>query len=229
MKKNTSAFNVPVEFMTVDGWCSESMRTAVEGVLIHFKTPDASAKENNVSVVNLVFEIRRIERDFLVFYSESALMSVSEPLMTMGQFDVIAKLMRSKEPARTSAFMVLVLGWSLQSAVKFTGLKTQSVWNAVNRFKIAYDRLIKAFKKDYFQKTPSKIISLTPSQFDAVALLMRSRKPASSAAKLVLVYSQTNAHAAREVGIQPQSCWNTINRFKSALKLIDLHFRKDHD
>lgn len=224
MTQSPPAFNIPLDFAKVDHGVSESMQKALEDVLVRFRQVADAAKKNDVEAAEVLAHARRIERDFLVNFTQAAQMSVAPPAMTMGQFETIAKLIRSKEPARTAAMMVLVLGWSSQSAVKTTGLQTQSVWNTVNRFRTAHARLSKVFFRPHLPVDESKTPSLTPEQFDAIAFLIRSRKPASSAAELVLVYNQGNAHAAREVGIQPQSCWNTIDRFKTALRLIQPHF-----
>lgn len=224
MKQAPPAFNVPLEFAKADHGVSKTMQKALEDVLVRFRPVADAARANDVGTAELLAHARRIERDFLIDFTQAAQMSVTLPAMNMEQFETIAKLIRSKEPARTAAMMVLVLGWSSQSVVKTIGLQTQSVWNTVHRFRTAHARLTKVFFRPQLPVEDSKTPSLTPEQFDAIAFLIRSRKPASSAAELVLVYNQGNAHAAREVGIKPQSCWNTIDRFKAALKLIQPNF-----
>lgn len=61
---------------------------------------------------------------------------------------------------------------------------------------------------------------MTPIQFDAIAVLIKSREPAKSAARRVLVDGEENIGAATEFGISRQSVSNTVARFRSADKLI---------
>lgn len=198
---------------------------AVQAVLLKGQKASLAADEQGMPVDDVLDLSRKIERDFLLTLTQEKNLQVQTPFMHMSQFECIAKLIRSKEPARSAAMMVLVMGWSAKSTVRLTGLKTQSVWNTCQRFRSAYIRLTKVFPDQASKASDgSDSIFLTPEQFSAVAFFIRSREPASSAAKLVLVYNQGKSHAAREVGIQLQSCWNTIERFKAALRLIRPHF-----
>lgn len=165
-----------------------------------------------------------IERDYLVWLTaKNPELVALPPLMTMPQFEVLATLRRSIEPARTAAMLVLVLGWAQIDARRALAVerKTQSVWNAVARFKEDFEMVKKAFphaptRKELAADPPQ----LTPEQFNAVAALIRSREPAQSAARLVLVYGQGKSQAAKEANILTQSCWNTVQRFKRALTPI---------
>lgn len=57
---------------------------------------------------------------------------------------------------------------------------------------------------------------MTPEQFEVVAHLIRSREPATSAARRVLLDGLSQADAAREFGLGPNNVWNTVNRFRKA-------------
>lgn len=66
---------------------------------------------------------------------------------------------------------------------------------------------------------------LTPAQFRVVAALIRSRDPAMSAARLVLVHGHSLSQAAGMVlrdgvPLPPQLVNNTVTRFKAAHTLI---------
>ena len=57
--------------------------------------------------------------------------------MTNEQFEVLASLMRSREPAKSAARLVLVEGWAGADAARETGLTPQSVSNAVGPYRAA--------------------------------------------------------------------------------------------
>jgi len=57
--------------------------------------------------------------------------------MTSRQFQVIAKLIRSREPVRSAAYQVLVAGMSGAEAARQAGIKPQQVANTVRRFRVA--------------------------------------------------------------------------------------------
>lgn len=57
---------------------------------------------------------------------------------------------------------------------------------------------------------------MTPEQFELIAKLIRSREPAKTVARYVLVEGISNAKAAAETGLSAQSVSNTLARFKSA-------------
>lgn len=61
---------------------------------------------------------------------------------------------------------------------------------------------------------------MKPHQFDVIAKLIRARDPAKSAARRHLVDGITQAEAAREFELLPQSVNGTVRRFNSADALI---------
>ncbi|MDX1252325.1 MAG: hypothetical protein IDH49_08800 [Gammaproteobacteria bacterium] len=67
--------------------------------------------------------------------------------LTKKQFDLIAKLIQSKEPPRTAAFLVLVKGKSNQEAIAETGLSPQSVSNVLGRFRRTHKEILAAYAK----------------------------------------------------------------------------------
>lgn len=67
------------------------------------------------------------------------------PLLTEAQFDLIASLIRSKDPPRTAAFMILVQGTSNREAITRTGLSPSSVSNTLGRFRLAHKKIIDAY------------------------------------------------------------------------------------
>lgn len=58
------------------------------------------------------------------------------------------------------------------------------------------------------------------AQFDAIAVLISSREPTKSAARRVLVDGISQAEAAREFSISPQTVNRTVRRFNDADELI---------
>ncbi|MDD5056507.1 MAG: TrfB-related DNA-binding protein [Sideroxydans sp.] len=69
------------------------------------------------------------------------------PELTKKQFDLIAKLIQSKEPARTAAFLVLVKGKGNQDAIAETGLSKQSVSNVLGRFRRTHKEICSVYAK----------------------------------------------------------------------------------
>lgn len=67
--------------------------------------------------------------------------------MTPTQFDVVADLLRSREPVRTAVRMVLIKGYSPKAAADATGLAPQSVTNALRRYRNAHGKLLNAYNK----------------------------------------------------------------------------------
>ncbi len=61
---------------------------------------------------------------------------------------------------------------------------------------------------------------MEPVQFDVIAKLIRARDPSKSAARRHLVDGITQADAAREFGLVPQSVYSTVKRFNIADELI---------
>lgn len=67
--------------------------------------------------------------------------------MTQAQFEVVAELLRSREPVRTAVRLVLVKGAVARDAAEATGLVVQSVSNALRRYRNAHNKLLLAYKK----------------------------------------------------------------------------------
>lgn len=61
------------------------------------------------------------------------------------QFQVVADLLRSREPVRSAVRLVLVMGHPTKYAADFTGLTAQSVSNALRRYRYAHHRLTDAY------------------------------------------------------------------------------------
>lgn len=57
---------------------------------------------------------------------------------------------------------------------------------------------------------------MTSEQFEVLANLMRSREPAKTAARLVLVDGMAGVEAARQAGVTPQSVSNAVGRYRAA-------------
>ena len=66
--------------------------------------------------------------------------------MTPDQFEVIAELIRSREPVKTAAKFVLVDGMSNIDAATEMGLSAQSVSNTVSRFRATDVKIRSAYK-----------------------------------------------------------------------------------
>ncbi len=75
--------------------------------------------------------------------------------MTPEQFDVLAKLLRSRDPAREAARLVLVEGKTNAEAHAITGVLPQGIGNALARYRAA-DREIRAAYMGTSQKTENK-------------------------------------------------------------------------
>ncbi len=65
--------------------------------------------------------------------------------MTTVQFEVVAELLRSREPVKTAVRMVLVKGAITKEAAEATGLAPQSVSNALRRYRNAHKKLLAAY------------------------------------------------------------------------------------
>lgn len=65
--------------------------------------------------------------------------------MTPAQFDVVAELLRSREPVRTAVRMVLIDARTAKTAAADTGLVHQSVTNALRRYRNAHAKLLNAY------------------------------------------------------------------------------------
>ena len=58
--------------------------------------------------------------------------------MTGEQFDVLAKLLRSRDPAKMAARLVLVDGVTRKAAAEATGVSGPAITQAVKRYKEAH-------------------------------------------------------------------------------------------
>ncbi len=67
--------------------------------------------------------------------------------LTKKEFDLIASLIRSREPARTAAYLVLVRGKSNPDAMAATALSAASVSNVLTRYRHAHERIRKVYAK----------------------------------------------------------------------------------
>lgn len=66
--------------------------------------------------------------------------------MTPTQFEVIAKLIRSREPVMSGAKLVLIDGFSGVDAAVTIGVSAQSISNTVKRFRVADAEIRQAYK-----------------------------------------------------------------------------------
>lgn len=67
--------------------------------------------------------------------------------MTPEQFDLVAELLRSRDPARSAARLVLIDGATTTAAAEHVGVSSQSVSNALARFKLAHEKIEAVYKK----------------------------------------------------------------------------------
>lgn len=67
--------------------------------------------------------------------------------MTPAQFDVVAELLRSRDPARAAARLVLIEGATTVAAAAQCAVSSQSVSNAVARFKAADQKIRAVYPK----------------------------------------------------------------------------------
>jgi len=65
--------------------------------------------------------------------------------MTPIQFDLIAKLLRSQERVASAARLVLVDGWTPTEAANEGGLSTQSMSNALSRYRATHEEIQAAY------------------------------------------------------------------------------------
>ena len=65
--------------------------------------------------------------------------------MTRTQFDVVAELLRSREPVRTAARLVLVEGAATKDAAEAAGMQPNAVSNALSRYRNAHKKLLVAY------------------------------------------------------------------------------------
>ena len=67
--------------------------------------------------------------------------------MTPKQFDAIAKLLRSRDPAKMAARLVLVDGLTRKAAIEATGVSGPAITQAVKRYKDAHTLIQTAYSK----------------------------------------------------------------------------------
>lgn len=65
--------------------------------------------------------------------------------MTQAQFEVVAELLRSREPVRTAARLVLVEGVTTKDAAGAAGMQPNAVSNALSSYRNAHSKLLVAY------------------------------------------------------------------------------------
>lgn len=65
--------------------------------------------------------------------------------MTPDQFEVVARLLQTKEPARTAARLVLIDGKRVTAAADQTGVLQPSVSRAVRRIRVQHEVLLAVY------------------------------------------------------------------------------------
>jgi transposase len=65
--------------------------------------------------------------------------------MTELEFDLIAKLIRSREPVKSAAKLVLVTGLTAPDAARQVGVAYKSCANTVTRFRTTHKEIVKIF------------------------------------------------------------------------------------
>ncbi len=66
--------------------------------------------------------------------------------LSKAQFDLIARLIRSREPVRTAAYLVLVKGKSNQDAMNVTGVSAASLSNTLTRYRTHHAEILKVYQ-----------------------------------------------------------------------------------
>ena len=66
-------------------------------------------------------------------------------LITLAQFNAVAKLLRSREPVKTAARLVLVEGAARKDAMAATGVSGPAVSQAVKRYREAHKLISGAY------------------------------------------------------------------------------------
>lgn len=67
--------------------------------------------------------------------------------MTPKQFDAVAKLLRSRDPAKMAARLVLVDGLTRKDAIELSGVSGPAITQAVKRYKEAHALIQSAYVK----------------------------------------------------------------------------------
>lgn len=65
--------------------------------------------------------------------------------MTAPQLDVVAELLRSRDPVRAAACLALVEGKSNPEVSETTGMSPQAVSNALTRYRVAHHKILAAY------------------------------------------------------------------------------------
>jgi len=68
--------------------------------------------------------------------------------MTPAQFEIVAELLRSREPVRSAAWQVLVAGAQTKEAAYNNGMAPNAVSNALTRYRKAHKKLLAAYAAD---------------------------------------------------------------------------------
>lgn len=91
------------------------------------------------------------------------------------QFDVLAKLLRSRNPSREAARLVLVEGWTRKNAAEQTGLAGPSVSGVVKRFREADTLLWESYFSAVTLNNGHHLMTLTlEKQREAQTALLRT-------------------------------------------------------
>lgn len=67
--------------------------------------------------------------------------------LTVPEFEVIAKILRSIAPGKTAASLVLLEGKTVKEAVEATGLLQPSVSRTVKRFRAAHSQILEGYDR----------------------------------------------------------------------------------
>ncbi|GIK74529.1 MAG: hypothetical protein BroJett021_35170 [Chloroflexota bacterium] len=68
------------------------------------------------------------------------------PELTKKQFDLIAKMIQSKEPPKSAAYLVLVKGKTNREAMAKTGISPQSLSNTLGRYRRTHLSILAAYE-----------------------------------------------------------------------------------
>ncbi len=69
------------------------------------------------------------------------------PELTPAEFEVIAKFLRSEEPGKTAARLVLLEDKTVKEVVVATGLLQPSVSRTVKRFRAAHEQILSGYDR----------------------------------------------------------------------------------
>jgi hypothetical protein len=129
---------------------TEPVRSVAKFVLVEGQS-NAKAREwtdvSPQSQSNTLTRFRKAHKDIVEVYQAATGGNQSDGEMTMSQFELVANLIRSRDPVREAAMHVLVGGWTNQRATEGTEITRQGIWNAVHRFRVAHAKIQKAYGK----------------------------------------------------------------------------------